>query len=145
MCEQYMSWNILQTSNYLSLATIAFVCFVYLNNGTDTLLWWTKRVNPMTISCHILVQFKNSLKGQKISKWFFSGRGFAQKTNKNMSHTSKNEFIRWFLGESLAWLFLFEINWPLVNTRRSLPSFNPPPNFWAGILWPCLTKSGGML
>ena len=42
-------------------------------------------------------------KGQIISKCFFSGRGFFQKTNENTSHTSKNEFIRSvFLKESTA-------------------------------------------
>ena len=54
-----------------------------------------------------------SAKGQIISKQFFSGRRFAQKTNENTSHASKNEFICSFFGESSAWLFLFEINWPL--------------------------------
>ena len=33
---------------------------------------------------------------------FFSGRGFAQKTNKNTSHTSKNEFIHSFFGRILG-------------------------------------------
>ena len=41
-------------------------------------------------------------KGQIISKRFFSGRGFAQKTNENTSHTSKNEFIRSFFGRILG-------------------------------------------
>ena len=54
-----------------------------------------------------------TLKGQIISKLFFSGRGFSQKTNENMSHTSKtNSFVR-FLEEYSAWQFAFEINWPL--------------------------------
>ena len=44
---------------------------------------------------------------------FFSDQGFFKKTNENMSHTSKNEFIRSFFGESSAWQFAFEINWPL--------------------------------
>ena len=41
-------------------------------------------------------------KGQIISKRFFSGRGFFQKTNKNTSHTSKNEFICSFFGRILG-------------------------------------------
>ena len=41
-------------------------------------------------------------KGQIISKRFFSGQGFAQKTNENTSHTSKNEFIRSFFGRILG-------------------------------------------
>ena len=36
--------------------------------------------------------------GQIISKRFFSDRGFFQKTNEDMSHTSKNEFIHSFFG-----------------------------------------------
>ena len=39
-------------------------------------------------------------KGQIISKRFFSGRGFSQKTNENTLHTSKNEFIRSFFGRN---------------------------------------------
>ena len=45
---------------------------------------------------------KSDTKGQIISKRFFSGRGFAQKTNENTSHTSKNEFIRSFFGRILG-------------------------------------------
>ena len=36
------------------------------------------------------------LKGQIISKRFFSGRGFFKKTNENTSHTSKYESISSF-------------------------------------------------
>ena len=35
--------------------------------------------------------------------------------NENTSHTRKNEFFHsFFLEESSAWQFAFEINWPLV-------------------------------
>ena len=46
-------------------------------------------------------------KGQIISKRFFPGRGFSQKTNGNMSHTSKNEFIRSFFGRILGLTICF--------------------------------------
>ena len=39
-------------------------------------------------------------KGQLISKWFFGVVDFLQKTNKNKSHTMKNEFIHSFFGEN---------------------------------------------
>ena len=54
-----------------------------------------------------------------ISKRFFPGQGFSQKTNENTSHSSKNKFICSFLGESSAWQFAFEINWPLCTTEIS--------------------------
>ena len=47
-------------------------------------------------------------KGQIISKRFCSGRGFSQKTNENMSHTSKNEFIRSFFGRILGLAICFQ-------------------------------------
>ena len=54
-------------------------------------------------------------KGQLISKWFFGVIDFLQKTNKNNSHTSKNEFIRsFFLEEIDGPKKHFEINWPLT-------------------------------
>ena len=56
-------------------------------------------------------------KGQIISKHFFSGRGFSQKTNENMSHTSKNEFICSFFGRILGLTIFFEINWPLKKSN----------------------------
>ena len=37
-------------------------------------------------------------KGHLISEWFFEVVDFLQKTNKNTSHTSKNEFICSFFG-----------------------------------------------
>ena len=46
--------------------------------------------------------FNVSTKGQLISKANCQGRGFSQKTNKNTSHTSKNEFIRSFFGRILG-------------------------------------------
>ena len=56
-------------------------------------------------------------KGQVISKSFFGVFNFFQKTNKNTSHSSKTEFIRWFFEEFTAWQFVFEINWPLNSTQ----------------------------
>ena len=41
-------------------------------------------------------------KGQLISKANQSSQGFSQKTNKNTSHSSKNEFIRSFFGRILG-------------------------------------------
>ena len=38
------------------------------------------------------------IKGQIISKCLFGVFNFLQKTNKNMSHSSKNEFIHSFFG-----------------------------------------------
>ena len=49
----------------------------------------------------------NDVKGQIISKLFFSGRGFFQKTNKNTLHTSKNEFICSFFGRILGLTICF--------------------------------------
>ena len=61
-----------------------------------------------------------STKGQIISKR--SGHGFFQKTNENMSHTSKNEFIFLFFGRilGLTQLFALEINRPLANSKKKL-------------------------
>ena len=53
-------------------------------------------------------------KGQLISKCLLAVFNFFQKTNKNMSHSSKNKFIRSFLEEFMTWQFAFEINWPLT-------------------------------
>ena len=49
-------------------------------------------------------QFKKELclKGQLISKRFFGVVDFLQKTNENMLHTSKNEFICSYLEVLLA-------------------------------------------
>ena len=47
------------------------------------------------------------LKGQIISKRFFPGRGFFQKTNENTSHSSKNEFICSFFGKILGLTICF--------------------------------------
>ena len=52
--------------------------------------------------------FYRLLKGQIISKSFFSGRGFFQKMNKYTSHTSKNEFIRSFFGRILGLTICFQ-------------------------------------
>ena len=49
----------------------------------------------------------HSAKGQIISKRFFSGRGFFQKTNKNTSHTSKNELICSFFERFLGLTICF--------------------------------------
>ena len=48
------------------------------------------------------LEMLNRIKGQKISKRFFSGRGFAKTTNENTSHASKNEFIRSFFESILG-------------------------------------------
>jgi len=49
-----------------------------------------------------------SVKGQLISKANQSKRGFAQKTNENTSHSSKNEFIRSFFGRILGLTVCFQ-------------------------------------
>ena len=54
-----------------------------------------------------IVRISALCKGQIISKRFFSGRGFAQKTNENTSHISKNEFIRSFFGRILGLTICF--------------------------------------
>ena len=51
--------------------------------------------------------FRSNAKGQIISKRFFSGRGFFQKTNENTSHTSKNEFICSFFRRIHYWTICF--------------------------------------
>ena len=68
----------------------------------------------------IFVMITISTKGQIISKR--SGHGFFQKTNENMSHTSKNEFIFLFFGRilGLTQLFALEINRPLANSKKKL-------------------------
>ena len=53
------------------------------------------------------LSFFKFVKGQIISKRFFPGRGFFQKTNENTSHTSKNEFIRSFFGRILGLTMCF--------------------------------------
>ena len=54
-------------------------------------------------------------KGQIISNDFFLAKDSPKKRNKTGRILVKtNAFVR-FLGESSAWLFLFEINWPLCN------------------------------
>ena len=44
------------------------------------------------------VENLKNAKGQLISKWLFGVFNFFQKTNKNMSHSSKNEFVHSFFG-----------------------------------------------
>ena len=56
-------------------------------------------------------------KGQIILKRLFCVFNFFQKMNKNTSHTSKNEFICSFLGESEDTKSCFEIIWPLKQTK----------------------------
>ena len=46
----------------------------------------------------LVKDLKISYKGQMISKRLFGVFNFFQKTNKNTSHSSKNEFIRLFFG-----------------------------------------------
>ena len=64
-----------------------------------------------------LVWASLAVKGQIISKRFFSGQGFFQKRNENMSHTSKNEFIHSFFGRIHGLIICFR-NEP---TFRSMP------------------------
>ena len=67
-------------------------------------------------------------KGQLISKANQSNRGFSQKTNEKTRRivVKTNSFVR-FLGESSAWQFAFEINWPLNNIPGELIFF---VNLW---------------
>ena len=60
-------------------------------------------------------------KGQIISKRFFLAKDSPKKRTKTRRILVKtNSFFR-FLGESTAWQFVFEINWPLVaNGYRQL-------------------------
>ena len=61
----------------------------------------TLKYNLLKVFKHlesILSRFWIVCKGQIISKCFFSGWGFFQKTNENTLHTSKNEFIYSFFG-----------------------------------------------
>ena len=51
-------------------------------------------------------------KGQVISKGFFGVFNFFQKTNKNTSHSRKNEFIPLFFGRIHGLTICFWYNWP---------------------------------
>ena len=62
-------------------------------------------------------------KGQIISKRFCSGRGFSQKTNENMLHTSKNKFICSFFGRILG-LIKSKVKWKFRKTLW------PSQNMW---------------
>ena len=50
--------------------------------------------------------------------------------NENTSHTGKNEFIRSFLEESMAWQFVSEINWPLAQKCMSVVISNKQVPMW---------------
>ena len=70
-------------------------------------LIWTKKhmygsIKYLDIAKYKVQGFQEYLnffsKGQLISKWFFGVVDFLQKTNENMSHSSKNKFVRSFFG-----------------------------------------------
>ena len=64
------------------------------------ILRWLLNLNMLATLYSSLFTWKNKdhPKGQIISKCLFGVFNFFQKTNKNTSHTSKNEFIHSFFG-----------------------------------------------
>ena len=82
---------VLNLSNLINIFRVNSGCNREIDGQTIHPTEIFNSMNLLQMSCMIH-------KGQLISKRFFGVVDFLQKTNKNMSYSSKNEFIRSFFG-----------------------------------------------